>query len=205
MGNLFWGALVQVRVGGGGVVVIGEEVGLSLLLIQYAFPTLNCWPPYMSNTQYVGCKAARRGLTILFTPPPTPTLPLQKRRAEVALEASGMAYTIVRPGEGGREDPPRREREGGWKFAEVCGSVGAADPRIPKMPLPSAPPPKAPSPCQKCPSSPPLLPKPPPHAHAPPPRPGGMERPTDEYKLTHNVVLKERDTAFGGQISRLQV
>ena len=32
-----------------------------------------------------------------------------------------------------------------------------------------------------------------------------MERPTDEYKLTHNVVLKERDTAFGGQISRLQV
>ncbi len=32
-----------------------------------------------------------------------------------------------------------------------------------------------------------------------------MERPTDDYKRTHNVVLKPRDTTFGGQVSRLQV
>ena len=36
-------------------------------------------------------------------------------------------------------------------------------------------------------------------------RPGGMERPTDEYKATHNVRLSPADTLFGGQISRLQV
>lgn len=36
-------------------------------------------------------------------------------------------------------------------------------------------------------------------------RPGGMERPTDDYKKTHNVVLKPRDSIFGGQVSRLQV
>jgi hypothetical protein len=34
---------------------------------------------------------------------------------------------------------------------------------------------------------------------------GGMERPTDDYKRTHNLVLKPRDTTFGGQVSRLQV
>ncbi|KIY98732.1 hypothetical protein MNEG_9227 [Monoraphidium neglectum] len=36
-------------------------------------------------------------------------------------------------------------------------------------------------------------------------RPGGMERPTDTYKRTHGLVLKPRDTTFGGQVSRLQV
>lgn len=36
-------------------------------------------------------------------------------------------------------------------------------------------------------------------------RPGGMERPTDTYKLTHNVRLAPRDTWFGGLVSRLQV
>ena len=36
-------------------------------------------------------------------------------------------------------------------------------------------------------------------------RPGGMERPTDEYKLTNNVQLATRDKLFGGQVSRLQV
>lgn len=36
-------------------------------------------------------------------------------------------------------------------------------------------------------------------------RPGGMERPQDDYKLTHNVTLSPRDTRFGGQVSRLQV
>lgn len=36
-------------------------------------------------------------------------------------------------------------------------------------------------------------------------RPGGMERPMDDYKATHNLVLKPRDTLFGGQVSRLQV
>ncbi len=36
-------------------------------------------------------------------------------------------------------------------------------------------------------------------------RPGGMERPTDDYKLTHNVRLATRDTLFGGLVSRLQV
>lgn len=36
-------------------------------------------------------------------------------------------------------------------------------------------------------------------------RPGGMERPTDDYKQTHNVTLSTRDTLFGGQVSRLQV
>ena len=36
-------------------------------------------------------------------------------------------------------------------------------------------------------------------------RPGGMERPGDDYKATHNVTLAARDTLFGGQVSRLQV
>lgn len=36
-------------------------------------------------------------------------------------------------------------------------------------------------------------------------RPGGMERPGDDFKATHNVTIKPRDTTFGGQISRLQV
>jgi hypothetical protein len=28
-----------------------------------------------------------------------------------------------------------------------------------------------------------------------------MERPTDDYKKTHNLVVKPRDTTFGGQAS----
>ncbi|KAI3946091.1 hypothetical protein MKX01_024847 [Papaver californicum] len=36
-------------------------------------------------------------------------------------------------------------------------------------------------------------------------RPGGMERPTDAYKETHNITLAEGDTLFGGQVSNLQV
>ncbi|ERN17612.1 hypothetical protein AMTR_s00059p00166490 [Amborella trichopoda] len=36
-------------------------------------------------------------------------------------------------------------------------------------------------------------------------RPGGMERPTDAYKETHNIVLAKEDTYFGGQVSNLQV
>ncbi|KAL6963906.1 Protein TIC 62, chloroplastic [Sarracenia purpurea var. burkii] len=36
-------------------------------------------------------------------------------------------------------------------------------------------------------------------------RPGGMERPTDAYKETHNVTLSMEDTLFGGQVSNLQV
>ncbi|OVA04573.1 hypothetical protein BVC80_1715g98 [Macleaya cordata] len=36
-------------------------------------------------------------------------------------------------------------------------------------------------------------------------RPGGMERPTDAYKETHNIALAEEDTLFGGQVSNLQV
>ncbi|XP_047325544.1 protein TIC 62, chloroplastic isoform X6 [Impatiens glandulifera] len=36
-------------------------------------------------------------------------------------------------------------------------------------------------------------------------RPGGMERPTDAYKKTHNLTLSEQDTLFGGQVSNLQV
>ena len=36
-------------------------------------------------------------------------------------------------------------------------------------------------------------------------RPGGMERPGDDYGETHKVVLRERDVLFGGQVSRLQV
>ena len=36
-------------------------------------------------------------------------------------------------------------------------------------------------------------------------RPGGMERPQDDYKATHNVTLQPRDSLFGGQVSRLQV
>ena len=31
-------------------------------------------------------------------------------------------------------------------------------------------------------------------------RPGGMERPTDSYKETHNVRLCTADTLFGGQV-----
>ncbi|KAK9164061.1 hypothetical protein Syun_004963 [Stephania yunnanensis] len=36
-------------------------------------------------------------------------------------------------------------------------------------------------------------------------RPGGMERPTDAYKETHNIFLSKEDTLFGGQVSNLQV
>ncbi|CAL5377242.1 unnamed protein product [Camellia sinensis] len=36
-------------------------------------------------------------------------------------------------------------------------------------------------------------------------RPGGMERPTDAYKETHNVTVSEEDTLFGGQVSNLQL
>jgi hypothetical protein len=36
-------------------------------------------------------------------------------------------------------------------------------------------------------------------------RPGGMERPTDAYKETHNITLSEEDTLFGGLVSNLQV
>ncbi|KAH9302896.1 hypothetical protein KI387_014479, partial [Taxus chinensis] len=36
-------------------------------------------------------------------------------------------------------------------------------------------------------------------------RPGGMERPTDTYKETHNLVIANKDTYFGGQVSNLQV
>ncbi|KAG1341795.1 protein TIC 62, chloroplastic [Cocos nucifera] len=36
-------------------------------------------------------------------------------------------------------------------------------------------------------------------------RPGGMERPTDSYKETHNIVLANEDTLFAGQVSNLQV
>ncbi|PQQ11543.1 protein TIC 62 chloroplastic [Prunus yedoensis var. nudiflora] len=36
-------------------------------------------------------------------------------------------------------------------------------------------------------------------------RPGGMERPTDAYKETHNTTLSKEDTLFGGQVSNLQV
>lgn len=36
-------------------------------------------------------------------------------------------------------------------------------------------------------------------------RPGGMERPTDAYKETHNITLSNEDTLFGGQVSNLQV
>lgn len=36
-------------------------------------------------------------------------------------------------------------------------------------------------------------------------RPGGMERPTDSYKETHNLRLVPADTLTGGQVSALQV
>lgn len=36
-------------------------------------------------------------------------------------------------------------------------------------------------------------------------RPGGMERPQDDYKETHSTVVMPRDSTFGGQVSRLQV
>lgn len=36
-------------------------------------------------------------------------------------------------------------------------------------------------------------------------RPGGMERPTDAYKETHNLLLAKADTYSGSQVSNLQV
>ncbi|PWA73698.1 NAD(P)-binding Rossmann-fold superfamily protein [Artemisia annua] len=36
-------------------------------------------------------------------------------------------------------------------------------------------------------------------------RPGGMERPTDSFKETHNLTLATEDTLFGGLVSNLQV
>lgn len=32
-----------------------------------------------------------------------------------------------------------------------------------------------------------------------------MEKPGDDYKETHNLVFKNKDTTFGGQVSRLQI
>ncbi|WCJ33843.1 NAD(P)-binding Rossmann-fold superfamily protein [Euphorbia peplus] len=36
-------------------------------------------------------------------------------------------------------------------------------------------------------------------------RPGGMERPTDAFKETHNLTLSVEDTLFGGLVSNLQI
>ena len=36
-------------------------------------------------------------------------------------------------------------------------------------------------------------------------RPGGMERPTDDYYVQNEAVLRPQDTQFGGQVSRTQV
>ncbi|CAM6008827.1 unnamed protein product [Sphagnum balticum] len=36
-------------------------------------------------------------------------------------------------------------------------------------------------------------------------RPGGMEKPTDAFKETHNLGLYRKDSLSGGQVSRLQV
>jgi hypothetical protein len=36
-------------------------------------------------------------------------------------------------------------------------------------------------------------------------RPGGMERPTDAFKETHNLVVATEDTYVGGLVSNLQV
>jgi len=36
-------------------------------------------------------------------------------------------------------------------------------------------------------------------------RPGGMERPTDDYYRENKMVIREEDTQFGGQVSRTQV
>jgi hypothetical protein len=35
-------------------------------------------------------------------------------------------------------------------------------------------------------------------------RPGGMERPKDDYKVSHNLVIKPRDSIFGGQVRNTQ-
>lgn len=34
-------------------------------------------------------------------------------------------------------------------------------------------------------------------------RPGGMERPKDDFKASHNLVIKPRDSIFGGQVRRV--
>jgi hypothetical protein len=31
-----------------------------------------------------------------------------------------------------------------------------------------------------------------------------MERPTDDYKKTHNLTIKPRDSTFGGQVRHLE-
>ena len=36
-------------------------------------------------------------------------------------------------------------------------------------------------------------------------RPGGMERPLDDFEVTHGLVLYPEDTKFGGLVSRKQV
>lgn len=36
-------------------------------------------------------------------------------------------------------------------------------------------------------------------------RPGGMEKPGDDFEDTHNVRVQSKDTLFGGLVSRLQV
>lgn len=97
---------------------------------------------------------------------------IQKRRAEEALERSGMKYLIVRPG-------------------DALASQAPARPLLPRnAAAPPAPLTHRPPTCSSVPST--------PHA-------GGMERPKDDHKLTHNVRLQGRDTLFGGTVSRLQV
>lgn len=36
-------------------------------------------------------------------------------------------------------------------------------------------------------------------------RPGGMESPTDDYELTHNMKIEQRNSLAGGQVSNLQI
>lgn len=36
-------------------------------------------------------------------------------------------------------------------------------------------------------------------------RPGGMEKPGDDFEQTHNARVSSKDTLFGGVVSRLQV
>jgi hypothetical protein len=36
-------------------------------------------------------------------------------------------------------------------------------------------------------------------------RPGGLEKPQDDYGETRALVFKQRDEIFGGQVSRLQI
>ena len=123
-----------------------------------------------------------------------------KRKAEEALEASGLPYVIVRPGAAPLAGLPGGWLEGCRQAAPWgCGAVALLLPPALLWLMPDL---------QRDLITRRLLFFSPFFHHVYcclPLCAGGMERPRDDYKLTNNMRLATRDKLFGGQVSRLQV